>query len=194
MGSDLNRVGDLEVRIVDKITQVTAEVLLGRLLNLPPIAFHAEKDQLFQLCWETDDLDSSEKDLILVRNPDSSGKQLKIIKVIFNNYDSVNSLANFRIYTAPSITSNGSSLTVYPCREGASLPSSVVNAYYEPTISSRGKKRYSGSTSGGALSSNALVIPIDNGLIIDPGYDMLITGQADGTNRDVSITLLWGEE
>jgi hypothetical protein len=135
----------------------------------------------------------TENDFLLIRNPSQSGKQLKFdtISVGFNNTVSV--MASFKIYATPTITSNGTAVTINPGRIGASVPASSINVYSTPTISSRGTEYANFMVTGGPNSGSSYRFNVDQTIIVDPGYSLLITGTPDGINRNLLLTLRWIE-
>jgi len=148
---------------------------------------------LFSVVREWSNVGTSEKNLIHIFNPNGSGKNLVLFRAIMTCFDTVDAFIVFRLYGNPTITGNGTALTINNGLITASPTASVANAYYDPSTSALGTQRRT-IKSPGTDSGASAVLDIDGGLIIAPNNRVLITGTADGTNRDVSISLEWGEE
>jgi len=81
---------------------------------------------------------TDENNFFLLKNPNASGKLVRIWESIISMTKGTGSaFSNFRIYKNPTITANGTALTINKIRSSQSA-SSVCSAYYNPTISARG--------------------------------------------------------
>jgi hypothetical protein len=148
---------------------------------------------LFSTVHELANVGSSEKNLLHLLNPSGSGKNLIIWKIILSCFDTISSQVYFRVYANPTITGNGTALTISNGRIMTSPTASIANAYHSPTTSALGVLRFSGVTIGGT-AAQSLPLQIAGGLILEPNNRLLITGRADGTNRDTAFYIEWSEE
>jgi hypothetical protein len=154
----------------------------------------ADTDKIFQIC-ETITITGggTENNFLLIKNPSGSGKKIKIIDLTLGFSNTVSVLAVFKLYASPTITTNGTSLTIKPGRIGAGTPSSAMQAYSTPTISVRGTEYINLMVSGGSNIASSYHLDVDQSIIVDENYNILITGTPDGTNRNVLITMRWAE-
>jgi len=154
----------------------------------------ADQDKVFQIA-ETINITGggTENNFLLLKNPSGSGKRLKIIDITIGFTNTVNVMATFKLYASPTITTNGTALTIKPGRIGASTPSSVIQAYSTPTISARGSEYLNFMVTGGPNAPSSYHIEVDQSIIVDANYNILLTGTPDGTNRNVLITIRWVE-
>lgn len=160
---------------------------------LSDISYHNNRGELFNATWEWTNVSTSEKNLILIRNPNGSGKNLKLLRGIFLDYDTVASFVHFHIYAKPTVTGTGTALTINNGIVKTSPNTSVMNLYRDPTTSALGSMIPSFLTKGGTGGSNESQFYFMGSIIIEPNNDVLITGTADGTNRDTGVYLEWAE-
>jgi hypothetical protein len=167
-------------------------IVLASDMNLSAHEFN-KNGVLFSTIYEWTNVGTSEQNLVHLLNPSGSGKNLIILKIVLSCFDTITSAVYFRIYANPTITGNGTALTISNGRIMTSPTASIANAYRDPTTSAIGTFRFSGITPGGT-AGNSLPLQICGGLIIEPNNRLLITAKADGTNRDTAIYIEWGEE
>lgn len=154
----------------------------------------ADQDKIFQIATTINITGGgTENNFFLLKNPSGSGKKIKLIDINIGFTNTVNVMAIFRLYGNPTITTNGTALTIVPGRIGASVPSSAMTAYSTPTISARGTEYSNFTVAGGPSADSSYHLDIDQSILIDPNYNLLITGTPDGTNRAVLITVRWAE-
>jgi len=139
-------------------------------------------------------LGSSEEPLALITNPVGSGYKLLFQDLQFSCVDVGNGESTLRIYKSPTITSNGTTNTAIPIRVGASLPTSAASSYDEPNISSNGTRIYTFYVTGGPASGGTYMYNFHSKFILDPGYSILVTGDADGNGRLICTNIVWAEE
>ena len=126
--------------------------------------------------------------ILLVKNPSGSGKTLKLVTRFYGcNVNNV--LVTYKLYLNPTITSNGTSLTINATKQ-SSPPSTVATAFYLPTISSNGTliDTY-------VIGQNSTGVQIKDDLIqqLDSNNNWLITADPGSNNRAVDISLKWQE-
>jgi hypothetical protein len=193
--SDLPTTETSEVTIADSAGTNKLMVNADGSLNVVDASSSlADTDKIFQIS-ETINITGggTENNFLLIRNPSASGKKLKLIDVTTGFTNTVSVMAYFKLYSSPTITAVGSGLTIKAGRIGSGVPASVMTAYSTPTISVRGSQYLAYTASGGSSIYASYHLDIDQSIIIDPGYDVLLTGTPDGTNRGVLITVRWAE-
>jgi hypothetical protein len=148
----------------------------------------ADAGKVFITNFEVASIGTTEIPIALFRNPSGSGKLAKLIRITLTNFTTVNSFVRVRAYIAPTVTSDGTALTESCTLIGGST--SVSETFSSPTVSANGTR-----ASQWALPSfaNALIIPLDQLIIIPANVSLLITAQADGTNRTVGASVVWAE-
>lgn len=127
--------------------------------------------------------------LILFRNPANSGKTI-IITDIYAGTQVSNVSATFKVFSTPTITSNGASQTPIVRNIGSTCPPSVSLVTSLPTISSNGSaacSRVQGQNSNSAHFKN------EYNFILMPNTALLITGDPLSNNRLSQITIVWAE-
>lgn len=140
----------------------------------------------FALVLDTVNAQSAEGGLLLVTNPNGSGKTLYFVQ-IFANTDPANSTwSKFRVFYAPTITGNGTSRTPVNLTAG-SATASVANVFSGPTYSARGSQIYVTETSAGTPQE------LRNVWTLPPNQSMLITSQAKSNNVPIELGLFWYE-
>lgn len=166
----------------------------GSLNTVDASASLADSDKIFQIS-ETITITGggTENNFLLIRNPSGSGKRIKIIDITIGFTNTVSVLAIFKLYASPTITANGTAITIKPGRIGSGVPSSAMNAYSTPTISARGSQYLAFTVAGGPNIPASYHLDVDQSILIDSTYDVLLTGTPDGTNRNVLITIRWVE-
>lgn len=125
---------------------------------------------------------------LLLRNPNNSGKTIRIKKIVYQHRIKVaTDISRFRIYRNPTITSNGTALTIN--KMIFTQPNTpVLLSSLTPTISSVGTlfKVYT--------VVNSLLIDEDLTFFILPNENILVTVQNAATNKECAITLEFIEE
>jgi hypothetical protein len=128
------------------------------------------------------------QNMLLLRNPSGSGKNLYLNKIV---YAILGSATRYRIgiYQKPTVTATGTGLTIYSHNIKSSPPATVCNAYSAPTTSSLGTKirTYSIEGTGSGLEL------FGYGFKLEENNDILIVGDTDATNKVVCVSLEWTE-
>lgn len=166
----------------------------GSLNTVDASSLLAAQDKIFQIAGTfTITGSGTENNFLLIRNPSGSGKQIRLIDITVGYTNTINVLAYFKLYSSPTVTANGTAITIKPGRIGSSVPSSSVNAYSNPTVSDRGTEYLNFMAAGGPSTDASWRFEINQSILVDPNYDILLTGTPDGTNRNVLLTVRWAE-
>jgi hypothetical protein len=139
---------------------------------------------------------TTETPIFLIKNPNASGVTLKVIQFIMGLLASVGSAtgnnAILRLYLDPTITSNGTALTISNLASKTGAPTSVMTAFSSPVIAANGTK-----IGAYALASQegTLFVPQNFTRLLGANHNWLITQTAlvNGTATGV-IQLEWIEE
>lgn len=128
--------------------------------------------------------------LILIKNPSDSGKIIYFVKIQAGISVS-NVAARFILYANPTITSNGTVITNRQRNVGNSPTSGSALTYTSPILSALGNKI---SSSECGQNSNSVTFAEDFSLSLQPGNNLLLTGDPLSNNRNSVLTLIWVEE
>jgi len=129
---------------------------------------------------------TGETDFYLLKNPTGSGKKLRLLLFTGNiEGGGVGQVSNFRIYKNPTITTNGTALTIVN-KDFTSSTATVMQAFSAPTISARGT----------LLDVRTAASPTDFSfdLILGEGHSVLVSVDATLNNTLHSATAVWVEE
>lgn len=188
---DINRKGDTDVNLVDKTSQAATTVNAdGSLLanNYGAMSFSIA-DKLYGVTVEPNIAASSATASLLLRNPGGSGKTLYLQKMIYFPVSTTAVRAIARMYKGPTVTTAGTSATVWAARFGGSPAASVATAFTLPTISANGTIVFAGACS--EVSQIAECFDYRHAIVA--GQDLLIVAKHDATNKPSAITLTWAE-
>lgn len=145
-------------------------------------------NKVFSTNWEVSAIGTTEIPVVLFRNPSGSGKTVKLIRLTISNLHTVTSFIRVRAYGAPTVTADGTGLTEVCTHVGQAGPASTT--FSSPTVSANGTRLAQWVI---PAFSNALIIPLDMLYILDANTEVILTAQADGTNRVLGGSLLWAE-
>jgi hypothetical protein len=152
-------------------------------------SLYASQDKLYSIVSEINLSGTGEVDAFLFRNPTGSGKVVYITKLIACLISSVSAEVRIRVYKSPTVTVNGTAVTVSPARIGGSPPASIVLCNSLPTISARGTQiRIFNSANSGTFTDD-----INSRIILEANTSLLITGQSTSTNKPLGLNLAWIE-
>jgi hypothetical protein len=135
----------------------------------------------------------TETNLILITNPNGNSKTIYLDDIIVNLRNTVGSEVFIKLYASPTVTANGTALNISPWAIGASQPASSIRAYSSPTTSARGTQMFEFFLSA-STGSQSFQYDFDLTIVLAPNSSILISGQADGTNRSTTTTLNWIEK
>lgn len=147
---------------------------------------------VFSAVGERTGVGTSEVPVMLLKNPSGSGKVLSINQILLINRHTVSSLVIFRCYSSPTITANGTAISI-PTLDIGSGNTTVAEAYQSPTISANGTLMMT-TTASGRANANPNAMQFAGTLTLQPNTSILVTAIADGTNRVPVITMIWSEE
>ena len=126
--------------------------------------------------------------LILIKNPNGSGKTLYFYEFSFS-IAVTNVTALFEVYQSPTITTNGTAMTITNRCVGGGFGASIATAYTLPTTSSNGAElmRYHQGQNTPAFRV------ADFAVILKPNNNLVITGNPSSNTRVGAITVVWAE-
>lgn len=133
----------------------------------------------------------TENNVLLLSNPAGSGKNIKLYMLTIGFSNTINIMATMRWYANPTVTANGTGLTIRRMKIGGSS-SSACSAYDGPTTSATGTL-YGHLLVSGGPNNSAFVYNFNGSLVLAPGNTILFTGTPDGTNRFLLFYLSWTE-
>lgn len=148
----------------------------------------AEAGKVFTMNFEVGSIGTTEIPVALFRNPNASGKVVRLIRFTFSNVHTVTSFIRVRAYVAPTVTSDGTALTEGCTRIGGSA--GVAETFSSPTVSANGTRIAQWVAPSFSIPS---IIPLDYLFILDANTTILLTAQGDGTNRVLAGSLIWSE-
>jgi hypothetical protein len=134
---------------------------------------------------------TDEIDFILIKNPSGSGRLIRFYDFLFNTSKGTSSVrGDFRFYRNPTITTNGTSITINKIRLSQST-SSICYIYYIPTISARGT--LIGKVDNQTFSEGSRRI-FNLGRYLEQNENLLITFEPATSGITASLTVQWVEE
>jgi hypothetical protein len=158
-------------------------------INVPNYPFFLVMNQkYFGVNIESNVATAGEQDVLLIRNPAGSGKNLYINRIICGVLGTATRF-RVRIYQKPTVTTAGTSATIFSNYVIGSPTATAMTAYTNPTISARGARMRTYTSEG----TNSIDDSFDFGLDVTPGYDVLLTGDFDTNNKVLALSIQWGE-
>lgn len=148
---------------------------------------YTANDLYFQAHHEHTPGDLNENDKILLTNPSGSGKTLLLSKFVSTGYGKSIG-ATWRLYDNPTITANGTALTLINRKLGSSVTSDM-NVYYDPTISARGTLLQSISASDNMTT----IIDVKFSIHVPANRSVLLTLDVNAKNYPVGFNAAWAE-
>ena len=130
---------------------------------------------------------TSEKDFFLFTNPSNSGVKALIFVTDIEHDGLSSKLARMRMYRDPTITDNGTAVTVNNLVK--SETGSVVDIFHTPTISSRGTQ-----LTTTAYHFQQSPFRPDVNICVEENESLLFTVHPSSSNDDHCLTLYWYEE
>jgi hypothetical protein len=131
---------------------------------------------------------SVEQPFLLLKNPSGSGKNMRLEKIIFQS--DANSKNVFRIYRNPTITANGTALTINNLRFSGSA--SIGTVYKISTTTSFGTLITPIIMLGSPAGSNT-ILDLDLGQFIEQNENLLITIDPSANGLSFAVTVYWVE-
>lgn len=136
---------------------------------------------------------TAETRLIYLVNSSANSKTIYLANLLMAVDASSSNWCNFQIYYNPTVTANGTALTIRNLRAG-SATATAMNAYSSPTVTSNGTGPvfyfpYNNSNQSGA------VVPYNANpyIIIPPANSLLLTGIAKSNSTPTTINFNWFE-
>lgn len=130
----------------------------------------------------------SDNPLLLVNNPNASGKTLYLNDIVLG-ISTTNRAVNFQVFATPTVTANGSAVTIVNNSIG-NATASVATIFTLPSVSASGSLLRSF-----ANGQNTLAFPyaINGAIQIPPNHKLLITGNPSANTTSVAISFSWTE-
>jgi hypothetical protein len=159
-------------------------------------ALDVENGKGFSLVAEILPAVATETPILLIKNPNGSSVTLKVLQLILGLLASVGSATGnnsvFRLYLDPTITVNGTVVTISNLYSKTGAPASVMTAFSSPTVTANGTKLGAYTV---ASQEGALFLPQSLTRLLDPNHAWLITQTAivNGASTGV-VQLEWIEE
>lgn len=129
---------------------------------------------------------TTEYALMLFKNPESSEKEMIITHFNFGT-DSITSRSIYRVYSRPTITSDGTPLSEYNMCIGSGAGSATGEGYKSPTISSNGEL-LSTSIVGDTSSKGQNRV-----IAVNPNEQILITVETSVASKKSFAQIYWLE-
>lgn len=129
-----------------------------------------------------------EDNAILLRNPSGSGKRAYIREITFGNTTGASKSVILRVYSNPTVTSTGTTLTPRSMFIGGGAPTPVILVTTVPTTSALGTK-----VTVAAQTNEQAVVDYDWGLILGSNNSLLITGTGTANNVPLVVNIIWSE-
>ncbi len=125
--------------------------------------------------------------MLYVRNPVGSGKNVYINKLNTSNVTSAN-LFNLTMHTNPTVTSTGVAIGIHNAKIGSST-ASVCLAYNGTTVTSNDGTDFASVSGSGEHNS----LNFDYGVILTPNNSILINGSAFDNNQTILLNFEFSE-
>ena len=132
---------------------------------------------------------NTDNPVLLLRNPNGSGKTLYIY-LVSGNTTITNVSVEFKVFADPTVTANGTSQTSQSRYVGGGAGTAVGLVTTLPTVTSNGAAL---ATSTTGQNSSDVDIVNDFSIAIAPNHSILITASPSSNNRNVAIELSWLE-
>lgn len=131
---------------------------------------------------------STETDFLLMKNPVSSGVLVRFKEFIMTIGGASTNSSIIRFYRSPTITSDGTPLSISKVLPTASQ-TSAIEVFQSPTISARGSLIQLFSIDFKSFSRDQ-----DLSRFLTDGSNLLVTVDANVTNVEHNIVAIWAEE
>lgn len=161
-------------------------------INRTELSQLAYQGNAFTIVSNTLLANTAETRLVYLVNSSVNAKLLYLSNILLSVDVSSANWCNFQIYYNPTVTANGTALTISNLRAG-SATTSVMTAFSGPTVTANGTRvfffPYNNSNQSGA------VVPYSCNpyIIVPPGNSLLITGTAKANNTPIIVDLNWFE-
>lgn len=149
-------------------------------------------DKLFGIAAQRTGIGTSELPVLLFRNPNGSGKTVKLKKLIYNNSHTVSSQLRLRVYINPTVSADGTGLSEVALDIGSGNTAGA-EAFSSPTISANGTQVLDLIVLGGASAIDEKY-DFTEGTQLRANNSILVTAVSDGSNRIANVSLVWEED
>lgn len=128
--------------------------------------------------------------LLYIKNPSGSGKQLYLYRMT-TGITVANVFMNFRLYANPTVSANGTALTISNRDIGHAWGASAMQAYSVPTVTSLGTAIHANWVIG--QNTNSIDGVESFALHVEANSTILLTGNPSSNNREAAIYIAWAE-
>ena len=130
---------------------------------------------------------TTETAYLYLKNPSGSAKSIMITHFKFGT-DSASCRSLLRIYGNPTVSANGTSLTIANTKIMSSTPSSSMEAYRSPTVTANG-----GVLNLDISPANSPSKGLNRWYFVEPGNSLLVTVDNSQANADSFADIYWIE-
>lgn len=158
--------------------------------SVTPTQQYVDNNQLYAAAVDVSMASSNtDNPLIYFRNPSGSGKRM-YIRAISCGCTVTNVGAEWKIFSMPTVTVNGTSLPAYARNLNNSQPAATALVTTLPTVSSSGN--FQGVLVTGQ-NTTSITFSEDYSICLQPNSAILLTGSPSSNNRNAAISLAWAE-
>lgn len=191
-GTDQTKIGNVGDRLkVDAIVTVSEATTYNR----SELSRRVSLGDAFGVYTTAVSVATTETNVIYMNNPSNSGHTVYVAAALLASVITATGWSEFYVYTQPTVTSNGTALTVNNLLAG-SVNASTTLVYRNPVTSTRGtlidSTLYgSNNTAPNAEMTARVVEPY---YILPPGTRLLISARGKNATTPLVIIIKWFEE
>lgn len=187
--SVLNSSGELIVH--DKDVKAAVENIAITIItnaNLAPRLYLANSGRILTGTGDAT-FNTTDTAMLLLKNPALSGKNLKLYFRSYN-VDITNVACRFRLFLNPTITADGTAITIRPATQTLN-PATVATAFTNPTVTALGTLL---DTNVIGQNNSGFTLLDELALWLQPGNNWLVGATSASNSRPVEIVMKWVEE
>lgn len=181
-----------EVVVVDGSSNNGTEMVVnsdGSVNVTRVVAYHTSQGNVYILSGSFNAATGgADNPILLIKNPNGSGKILYLQRVVMN-CSVTNVVVSYKVFYAPTITSNGTSQTPRNALIGSSN-TSAMTCFSLPTLSSNGTQLVEITV---GQNATAFAFDVDGGIQLQANQNLVIAAEPASNNRAVQFTVAWVE-
>lgn len=159
----------------------------GSIVVQPIVDYYVGQDKAFTLSGSFNAATGgADNPIFLLKNPNASGKVMRIRK-LYVGCNVTNVLVEYKIFYAPTITSNGTSQTPRNNLVGSGT-AATMTAFSLPTLSSNGTQIFHVTA-----PQNGVLTEMNPSIDLQANQNLVISAAPASNNRAVQITVIWIE-